>query len=759
MAETELLALAVLGLGLALAGWVAHRLGLPPALAYLAIGLFTKPEALGLDRVPAWTGTATHVAILFLLFFIGLELDLKRLREILGKTAPTTFFNIAVPALGVAALARLMGWSYPHAIVLGIAVSISSTIFGERISSLPAFRAARPRILGVLLGEDVGAAGLLAIIVVMGGSAEGGWFAPLLATGKLLFLLLLLTAAAVLAVPRALDAVARTHVHELVVIAACGLVLLFGAAGGFAGSAELGAFVAGVATAEAGSRFVVRNALASIREVALAVFLFVSGLLVDTTTIGSALLPAAAVAAVFLVTKMLVNVPASLAAGLDAAGAIRTALGLGMLGEFSLILVAAAEVQGVAHPLLRTTVVGAMVLLLLTTPLLVRGIPAMVRVAWRLPPRVRKPMAWLVHGLRRGSPRPANPQQRRLALGTLAVNLILLSTWLVVAVYAGPWLSAELPPTLHPFLGGTLLVGLAVAVAVPLLVATFRAYRSLVWMLVAGPEGERTARLRVRLVDATVALAMALLLFPLALLVPRFLPVILGGLFLAIIIVTLAWRRLADFHRTLEATLGKVIGQDPGAEAILDRVLEQYPWGVRFAAVAVPEDSPVARHTIRQSRLSELTGATVAVLQRNRRETVNPRSDEAILAGDTLVLMGDPHQLARAEALVVAGGEALRLTAQSRLAQVAEVTVRAGSPIVGQTLAEADLRGRTGTLVIGRWAAGQSHPVPYTDDARIAPGDRLILLGAPLQVDRARLLAEGQEIETTVETEPGPAQA
>src|SRR5262249_39048928 len=149
---------------------------------------------------------------------------------------------------------------------------------------------------------------------------------------------------------------------------------------------------------------------------------------------------------------------------------------------------------------------------------------------------------------------------------------------------------------------------------------------------------------------------------------------------------------------------------------LLDRLLERYPWGVRVSAVSVPSASPVAGRAVAQARIAELSGATLAVIQRARREIVNPSPQEEIRAGDTLVLMGDEHQLARAEALVVAHGEAIRLSAQSRLANLEEVVVGTASDLVGRSLASAEVATRTGSRVVGLWVQGAAHPEAYRDD-------------------------------------------
>lgn len=746
MAEPVLVVVAALAAALAMAGWLANRVGMPPALGYLGVGIAISPAWASNVGIPFGAITeSTHVAVLILLFFIGLELDLKRLQQIISSTAGTTVLNIAVPAVLVAGLASALGWSLTQGVALGICVSVSSTIFGERLSVLPGFsQDSRRRMLGILLGEDVGAGALLAILVLLGGSAEGGWLAPLASTAQLLFLLVLITAGALLVVPRMLDGVARSRVPELLVLAGGGVVVAFGALGAWAGSSELGALVAGVAAAEAGARFSLRGSLAPLRDVGLAIFFLGSGMLVDPTLIAGDWLLAVLVAALFLFSKLAVNVPASLAAGQAPADSVRTALGLGTIGEFTLILMASAQANGVAHPALAAVVIGAMVLLLAITPLLLQAVPLMLRLSRRLPRRVRQSVNLLVQRPTKKPVPRASAGERRNASFLLASNLILLLAWASLAAALGPRLVDRFEPT-YGSIVPILVFAVAIAAAAPLVQRAYRAYRDLVWLLVGLRPGESSldgaGRVRARLVDAWVAATTVLLLVPVALVVPSTLPVLLGGVLVAVAIIAIAWRRLSHFQRTLESTVTRVLGHDPKSALLLDQVLQRYPWGVRFAAGTVAPDSPVAGRTIAESRIPELTGALVAVLERGGRETVNPPAGTRLLAGDSVVLMGTPEELTKAEALLVAHGKALRTSAQSRLAEVVEIPVEAGSRLVGHTLGQADLRGQTGALVVGLWPHGAAHPEPFRPDLVVHADDHLILLGSPLQVERARHFA------------------
>lgn len=739
----ELSTVALMMLALAAAGIAVVRLGLPAPLGYLAVGL--AASALAPQLVPGdVTGIIAELAVLVLLFFIGLELDLKRLRSALRATALTMPFDVAVPALTIAAAARLLGWSFHEAIALGIALAISSTLFGERLTTAGnVTRGARERVLGVLVSEDVAAAGLIGVLVVLAGGS-GGWTAPILEVGRLVFFLLLMAGGALLVVPRVLDQVARRHMPELLVLWAAGLVVAFGYLGHLAGSAELGALIAGVAAAEAGSRYVVRNNFGGIRDVSAALFFLASGIVVDVLDVWANIGLILIVAGVFLVCKVGVHIPAAIQSRVSLKGSMQTAFALATVGEFSLILAAVAEREGIAHPLLGTVAVGSMVVLLPVAALGVAQTDRIERGFWRLPLRVRRPLVWLGRSTRRSTAdRPVDPQGRRAALRMLFTNILLLGGWLFVAFWLRRRFEDDVAALgqLAPIVGA----GVTLAGALPFAIGAYRAYRDLVWRIVGLRAGERAGagNVRARLVDAWVALSVVLLLLLATLRFPSTLPVLAGGAFLAAVLVGIAWRQLSRFHRTLEATLGRVLGHDEKSSRLLDQVVDRYPWGVRFTAVVVPPGSSVAHQSLLDARIAALTGAMVAVLQRGRKEIVNPKPDEVVRPGDTLVLLGDAHQISRAEALVVSHGDAVRMSAQSVAAQVEEVLIEEASPWAGVRLEETGIRAATGTLVIGVWKAGRQHPVPYASDLWLEPGDRLILLGTPLQLQRARIRAEG----------------
>lgn len=741
MAADLLLLVTLVGVSLAAAGWIAHRLNLPSALGYLAVGMaFAPTVGLTPDLPTGILDTASHVGVLFVLFFIGLELDLRTLRKVLGETAIVSLFNILVPAAVVLVIGQVLGWSFTQALVLAFAVSLSSTIFGERLAGTKNFpRAGRQRNFGILIAEDVAAGVILGLLAVLSGTS-GGW-GFVLPLGRLLFFLVLAAAAALLVVPRAMDGLHRTRQPELMALGGLVLVLAFGMVGTYIGSAELGAFLAGMAAAEAGSRFVLRNTLTTLRDIGLAVFFLTAGLHVDAGALLAHAGPILAIGLAFLLTKLLVHVPASVASGMELTDAVRTALGLASIGEFSLILAATAAATGLAHPLLGTYIVGVMLVMLFLAPLLLNTAPRLVGLLNRLPRHLTTPARAIVRGLpRRKNGAPDAVSRKRSAGRVLLANLILLLAWVLFAVWASPRLQEMLP--LPPTIAGAAAVGLLIALGTPLLLFSYRAYRDLVRGLVGLDEaGDGASRVRARLVDAWVALTGFMLLLPITLLLPSTLPVLAGAALVAIVILVVAWRGLVRLHRAVSGSVTRVLGHDPKNALVLDQVLQKYPWGVRFAAGTVAPASPVAGLTISESRLSELSGALVAVLERKGVETVNPPHTTRLMAGDGVVLMGTPDELAKAEALLVAHGHALRASVQSRVADVVEVPITAGSSLVGRTLQDVDLRGHTGALVVGVWPHGAAHPEPFQPGMIMRAEDTLIILGSELQVERVQRMA------------------
>lgn len=143
------------------AGFAVQGLRLPPLVGFLAAGFVLN--AMGFERSPA-LDTIANLGVTLLLFTIGLKLDIRTLLRaevwatsslhIVGSTLLFAGLLFVAKAAGLA-LAGSLGW--PAMLLLGFALSFSSTVFAVKVleerSELGSFygRVA----IGILVMQDV----------------------------------------------------------------------------------------------------------------------------------------------------------------------------------------------------------------------------------------------------------------------------------------------------------------------------------------------------------------------------------------------------------------------------------------------------------------------------------------------------------------------------------------------------------------------------------------------------------------------------
>ena len=172
------LELALLYLVAAVLGVVACRsLKLPPMLGYLVVGVLIGPNALALAKDTAGIKYLAEFGVVFLMFVIGLEFNLPKLRSmrslVFGLGLSQVLLTMAGTLLGHAALVWLfsftdtgwqMGWQ--GAVVLGGAMAMSSTAIVVKMMSerLELESEHGRRVMGVLLFQDLAVVPLLVLI-------------------------------------------------------------------------------------------------------------------------------------------------------------------------------------------------------------------------------------------------------------------------------------------------------------------------------------------------------------------------------------------------------------------------------------------------------------------------------------------------------------------------------------------------------------------------------------------------------------------
>ncbi len=385
MAST--LELVLLYLVAAVLGVVAFRsLKLPPMLGYLVVGVLIGPNALALAKDSAAVKYLAEFGVVFLMFVIGLEFNLPKLRSMrtlvfgLGSAQVllTMAGTLAGHALLVAAAPHVfgrpweMGWQ--GAVVLGGAIAMSSTAIVVKLMAdrLELDSEHGKRVIGVLLFQDLAVVPLLVLIPALDAPADQMLrevAAAVLKAGMLLFVLL---AGGQKVMRWWLTLVARRKSEELFILnlllITLGLAWLTEHAGL---SLALGAFVAGMLVAETEYKHQVETDIRPFHDVLLGLFFITIGMKLDWRPVLEQwflvlLLTTAPVLAKFVLVAAL--------AWLFRASpgvALRTGLYLAQAGEFGFVLLTLGADRGLVAPQWLSPVLASMVLSMLATPFLI----------------------------------------------------------------------------------------------------------------------------------------------------------------------------------------------------------------------------------------------------------------------------------------------------------------------------------------------------------------------------------------------------
>jgi monovalent cation:H+ antiporter-2, CPA2 family len=347
MDELSILLTFVVGLAGALAfGYVAIRLKLSPIIGYLIAGVMVGPFTPGVVVNRTIAEQFAEIGVILLLFGIGLRFNLKELIAVWRVAIPGALIQSTLSTLALASILHLLGWNWTSGLILGMAISVASTVVMALV--LAKWHDLHAKIGHIAIGwtvvEDILTVALLLLLPLLfsqNANAELsiGWVLGL-AGIKILALVGLVIVLGTWVIPWALEHIAKTRSHELFTLAV--LVLAVGIAVGsakiFGVSMALGAFLAGLAVGR--SEFAARaaNDALPMRD-AFAVLFFVSvGMLFDPKSLIQVPLVIAAVLFVVVIVKPLAAMITVRALGQPVATAIPIGAAFSQVGEFSFIL-------------------------------------------------------------------------------------------------------------------------------------------------------------------------------------------------------------------------------------------------------------------------------------------------------------------------------------------------------------------------------------------------------------------------------------
>jgi CPA2 family monovalent cation:H+ antiporter-2 len=377
------LALTLLYLLAAVLGVVACRsLKLPPMLGYLVAGILIGPHALALTQNSEGVRHLGEFGVVFLMFSIGLEFSLSKLRAmrqyVFGLGLMQVALTMVAGMAGALLLARWIGgaWDmgWQTALALAGTLAMSSTAIVVKLMAERAELESEHgrRILGILLFQDLAVVPLLVLIPALGSSPDRLLVALGLALLKAAVLVGLLVSGGQRVMRWWLTQVARRKSDELfmlnLLLITLGLAWMTELAGL---SLALGAFIAGVLVSETEYRHQVGTDIRPFHDVLLGLFFITVGMLLDWHILVERWALIALLLAGPLLLKIAIILLLARAMGATTGVALRTGLYLAQAGEFGFVLLTLTQAHGLVQPALMNPILAAMVLSMLATPFLI----------------------------------------------------------------------------------------------------------------------------------------------------------------------------------------------------------------------------------------------------------------------------------------------------------------------------------------------------------------------------------------------------
>lgn len=558
-----------------------HRLKLPVVPGYILAGFMIGPNTppFSLIHEQQTVHTLAELGVVFLLFSLGLEFNLKKLGRVGAAALVAAVLETSLMIWAGYQIGRYFGWSTMDAVFLGAMIAISSTtVIVKTLGELGLKNQKFAHyIFGILIVEDILAIAILALLsgVATSGGISAGSVAQTLAELALFMVVTLVVG--ILAVPRLLAYVASFRSQETLLVATLGLCF------GFCllvmrldYSMALGAFLMGAIIAESRQLRQVERLVEPLRDMFSAIFFVAVGLLLDPQVLVDYAIPVLVITLAVIAGKVLGAGFGLLLAGQPGVTAMRAGFGLAQIGEFSFIIASLGVSLKVTSDFLFPIAVAVSTITAFLGPWLIRGAdPLANRLAGVMPRRLTR--VWETYDVWLHSLSPKDEDEQLLAkmirriLIHAFVNLALVIAIFVSAAAFFDGVRAYLPQLIrHEGLEMAAVWAGALFLSLPFLIAAYRKLKALSMLLAemgVKPEvaGQYTVQARKVVSEVIPILAMLVMILLVAALSASILPpapLLMGVLAGMGLLLPLLWKRFVRLHSRLQIALMETLEEE-----------------------------------------------------------------------------------------------------------------------------------------------------------------------------------------------------
>ena len=426
---------------------ILGKFKLPTVIGYLTGGLLLGSSIIpGFQMDESTLSVFSTLGIILLMFFIGIELNLKGLR----KTGPSAFLIVSIEITLMVIIGyyfgRFIGLNEVQAIFLGAIISSASTAAVLMVAKdnlhikgdLPVM------IMSLMVFEDIAQVIILTLASPMATGIVGAannvyWIVLEIVAFMGLSILVGLTV-----MPRAMDWLRTNYSKETVLIISLAFCFTMSFISGYVGlSIAIGAFLAGLIISESSCNNIVRRRIEPMKEVFIAIFFFAIGMRINLDMVIDNIVLCFAIALIFIVGKLGSIMFASYLTLMDFRSSFYLSTSMVVMGEFGFIIATLGLNGGILDISMYSTVIGAALITMIAIPLLSRAAPEIYDLTSKHAPSFLRNVVDRMEGVRSEIRRKLaiSPEFRLEVRGQLLlvfVELILIITILIIFNLLGP---------------------------------------------------------------------------------------------------------------------------------------------------------------------------------------------------------------------------------------------------------------------------------------------------------------------------------
>jgi len=685
---------------------IFKRLKQPLVLGYIVAGFFIGPHFTwfpvikGDENLTLWS----EIGIVFLMFALGLEFSIKKLKKVGGTGAITAFTELAMMFIIGNVVGRILRFSTMEGVFLGCMLSISSTTI--IIKSFDDLKLKQQKftstVTGVLVVEDLIAVLLLVVLGTLSVSKtfDGGQLG--LKMLMLVFFLIVWFTFGIFLIPTFLRWMRKFMTEEILCIVAVGLcfaMVVFADTAGF--STALGAFVMGAILAETIEADVIHRVITPVKNLFGAVFFVSVGMLVDPAVIVKYWVPVLVIALTVIIFKSLSATFGVLLSGRPLRTAMQSGFCFCQIGEFSFIIASLGLSYKVINPDLYPIIVSVSIITTFVTPYMIKaGMPAYEKLWPRLPQKWREGLERYSNQSRSSDSRvPVKRFLRKqftaiIIYGSISIALLLLSMVLLKPFLNKIFVLADGTPSLW---GNLLGLAITISVMVPFLWALARKdlSRSNVKMLL------EEYRYSQAVVVPVILLRYFMVITLIGFAIGRYISLAFGLILIIAIFVFIMVRfstKVNGFYKHIENRfMTNFNSRQAQTSFMLPSTMEQQ---FSMERVVVSQFSKFVGVTLQNSGFRQNYGVNVVSIERGEKVYDLPSKDMVVMPCDRLTVIGVEEQISRFRADIEVEPSILIRDHSDNELHIYQYVVWPSGPLIGQTLSHSDFQRRHNGMII-----------------------------------------------------------